>query len=354
MFGKWHIGEKAAYHPSARGFDEAIVSMGQHFDFRTNPETEHARGEYLADFISDRAVDFIARHRRKPFFLYVPHFAVHKPLEAKPKLVERFRDKPAVGGHGNATYAAMIAAVDQSVGRIIRALEEHGLTEDTVLIFTSDNGGVGGYAREGLGKSDADGQDVTDNAPLRSGKGSLYEGGLRVPLIVRWPGVTPPGTTCGMPTLHVDFFPTMLEITAARPPRQRLDGKSLVGLLRDPSATLQRDAIFHHFPGYLGLGRNVWRTTPVSVVQAGDWKLLEFLEDGRLELYDLATDVGETRNRAADEPERAAELRRRLSTWRTSVGAAMPAPRPANAPGRRSGDQPQQERPAAAGSTPGR
>jgi arylsulfatase A-like enzyme len=354
MFGKWHIGEKAAYHPSARGFDEAIVSMGQHFDFRTNPETEHPRGEYLADFISDRAVDFIARHRQKPFFLYVPHFAVHKPLEAKPKLVERFRDKPAVGGHGNATYAAMIAAVDQSVGRIIRALEEHGLTDNTVLIFTSDNGGVGGYAREGLGKSDDDSQDVTDNAPLRSGKGSLYEGGLRVPLIVRWPGVTPPGATCGTPTLHVDFFPTLLEITGARPPRQRLDGTSLVGLLRDPSSKLERDAIFHHFPGYLGLGRDVWRTTPVSVVQAGDWKLLEYLEDGRLELYDLAADVGETRNRAADEPERAAELRRRLSTWRTSVGAAMPEARPASAPGRRSGDRPQQERPAAAGSTPGR
>ena len=353
MFGKWHIGEKAAYHPSARGFDEAIVSMGQHFKFRTNPETEHRQGEYLADFISDRAVDFIARHRQKPFFLYVPHFAVHKPLEAKPKLVERFRDKPAVGGHGNATYAAMIAAVDQSVGRIIRALEEQGLTDNTVLIFTSDNGGVGGYAREGLGKSDDDGLDVTDNAPLRSGKGSLYEGGLRVPLIVRWPGVTPPGTTCGTPTLHVDFFPTLLEITGARPPRQRLDGTSLVGLLRDPSSKLERDAIFHHFPGYLGLGRDVWRTTPVSVVQAGDWKLLEYLEDGRLELYDLAADVGETRNRAADEPERAAELRRRLSTWRTSVGAAMPEARPASATARRSGNQPQ-ERPAAAGSTPGR
>jgi arylsulfatase A-like enzyme len=153
-----------------------------------------------------------------------------------------------------------------------------------------------------------------------------------VPLIVRWPGVTPPGTTCGTPTLHVDFFPTLLEITGARPPRQRLDGKSLVGLLRDPSSKLERDAIFHHFPGYLGLGRDVWRTTPVSA---------------------LATDVGETRNRAADEPERAAELRRRLSTWRTSVGAAMPEARPASATARRSGNQPQ-ERPAAAGSTPGR
>lgn len=327
MFGKWHIGEQGAHHPSARGFDEAIVSMGRHFDFRTNPRTEYPRGQYLADFITDRAVDFIGRHRGRPFFLYLPHFAVHEPLDGKPKLVQRFRGKPPAGGHRNPAYAAMIASVDQSVGRIMRALDEHDLTEHTLLVFTSDNGGVGGYAREGLVRPGGDSHDVTDNAPLRSGKGSLYEGGIRVPLVVRWPGVAPAGATCECPTLHVDFFPTLLEVGAARRPRQALDGTSLLRLIRDPAATLDRDAIFHHFPGYIGFGRDVWRTTPVSVVQAGNWKLHEFLEDGRLELYDLATDLGETNNLAAAEPDRAAALRRRLAEWRTSVAAPMPQAR---------------------------
>ena len=192
MFGKWHLGQRQKYHPGRRGFDEAIVSAGRHFDFTTDPETEYPAGQYLADFLTDKAVDFIERHREHPFFLYLPHFAVHSPHDAKADLVAKFKLKPAAGAHDNPTYAAMIASVDESVGRVMAVLDDLNLADNTVLIFTSDNGGVGGYAREGIKKARA----VTDNAPLRSGKGSLYAGGTRVPFIARWPGVTAPGSAC--------------------------------------------------------------------------------------------------------------------------------------------------------------
>jgi arylsulfatase A-like enzyme len=321
MFGKWHIGEKGEHHPGQRGFDEAIVSAGKHFDFATNPKIEYPEGQYLADFLTDHAVDFITRHKAEPFFLYLPHFGVHSPHQAKPELIQKFEPKPPVGGHNNPTYAAMIYSVDESVGRVMKTLDELGLAENTVLIFTSDNGGVGGYVREGVKEAG----DVTDNAPLRSGKGSLYEGGTREPFVVRWPGKVPAGQTCGVPTIHVDIFPTLLELAGAPQPRQVLDGESLVKLFRDPQAKLQRDAIFQHFPGYLGAGPGHWRTTPVSLIQSGDWKLMEFLEDGRIELYNLKDDVGESKNLADSMPDKAKELHGRLVAWRAEVNAPMPA-----------------------------
>lgn len=320
MFGKWHLGENGEYHPARRGFDEAIVSMGAHFNFKTNPQTDYPKGQYLADFLTDRAVDFVRRHKDRPFFLYLPHFGVHGPHHAKAELIEKFKHKPGVGGHNNATYAAMIASIDESVGRVMQTLDDLKLADHTVLIFTSDNGGVGGYVREGLKTAG----DITDNAPLRSGKGSLYEGGTRVPLIVRWPGVTKAGSTCDVPTIHVDLYPTLLEVAAAPLPAQPLDGESLAPLWRDSSARLQRDAIFQHFPGYLGAGRGHWRTTPVSLIQSGDWKLMEFLEDGRLELYNLREDIGETKNLTTALPEKAEALHARLVSWRTEINAPMP------------------------------
>ena len=328
IFGKWHIGEKGPHHPARRGFDEAIVTMGKHFNFTTNPDVVVPQGVYLADFLTDKAVDFIARHKDHPFFLYLPHFGVHSPYQAKPKLIERFADKPGVGGHANPTYAAMIASVDDSVGRVMQALDAASIADNTVLVFTSDNGGVGGYVREGLKKAG----DITDNAPLRSGKGSLYEGGIRVPLIIRWPGIAPAATSCDVPTMHVDVFPTFAELAAAPAPRQMLDGESLVPLVRDPGGTLRRDAIFQHFPGYLGSGKNIWRTTPVSIVQSGDWKLMEFLEDGRLELYHLREDLGEATNLASSRAEKAAEMQARLAAWRDEVRALMPQRQGPDAP----------------------
>jgi arylsulfatase A-like enzyme len=326
MFGKWHLGEQGDHHPSKRGFDEAIATMGRHFNFATNPKVEVPEGQYLADFLTDRAVDFIRRKKDGPFFLYLPHFAVHSPFQAKPELVERFRKKAAVGGHHDPVYAAMIAV-----------LEELKLAENTVVVFSSDYGGVGGYVREGLKKAG----DVTDNAPLRSGKGSLYEGGTRVPLIVRWPAKTNAGSTCDVPSTHVDFLPTCIEIAGAEKPAQALDGASLVPLLRDATAKLERAAIFQHCPGYLGAGANTWRTTPVGTIISGDWKLMEFFEDGRLELYNLRDDAGETRNLAATESAKAKELHAQLVAWRKEIGAPMPTPHKAG------------EKPASAGKSAG-
>lgn len=321
LFGKWHLGQQGAYHPARRGFDEAIVTMGKHFDFETQPKVDVPREQYLADFLTDRAVDFMRRHRDQPFFLYLPHFGVHSPHQAKAEWIKRFKPKAPVGGHHDPTYAAMIASIDESVGRVLATLDELQLAERTIVIFASDNGGVGGYVREGVKK----GGDVTDNAPLRSGKGSLYEGGTRVPLVVRWPGITTPGAACDLPTIHVDLFPTLLECAAAPRPQQTLDGESLVPLLRDSAANLKRDAIYQHFPGYLGAGANTWRTTPVSLIHRGRWKLMEFLEDGHLELYDLETDLGETRNLSAERPELTHELHQQLIAWRKSIDAPMPA-----------------------------
>lgn len=329
MFGKWHLGQKEEYHPSKRGFDEAIVSSGKHFDFKTDPAVDYPKGQYLADFLTDKAVNFIQRHKAEPFFLYLPHYGVHAPHQAKPELIEKFKAKPGVGGHNDPVYAAMIASVDESVGRVMAELEKQGIADNTLLIFASDNGGVGGYQREGIKASD-----TTDNAPLRCGKGSLYEGGIRVPFIARWPGVITAGTKTDTPTIHVDLYPTLLEIAKAPAPENYpLDGESLAPLFRDPKAALKRTSIFQHFPGYLGSGDNTWRTKPVGLIQQGPWKLMEFFEDHHLELYNLDQDIGETHNLAAEKPEKVKELQSQMVLWRESIGAKMPTPNtPSEAP----------------------
>ena len=322
MFGKWHLGEGGAYHPGQRGFDEAIVSMGRHFDFVTHPPVEYPKGAYLADFLTDKAVDFLRRHKEGPFFLYLPHFAVHSPHEAKTNLVAKFKPKPPVGGHNNPTYAAMIASVDESVGRVLALLDELKLSENTLVIFASDNGGVGGYVREGIKAAG----DITDNAPLRGGKGMLYEGGIRVPYIFRWPGRIPAGTVCDQPINSVDLFPTLLEVAGAEPPpNYPLDGTSYFKLLTSGGkAAFGRDAMFWHFPGYLGAGAGSWRTTPAGAIRSGDWKLQEFFEDGRLELYNLRDDLGQKNDLAAKLPEKTKELHDRLIAWRQAIKAPMP------------------------------
>lgn len=325
MFGKWHLGQSPEYHPSQRGFDEALVSSGKHIDFETDPHVDIPKGTYLADYLTDRAVQFIKQNRERPFFLYLPHFGVHTPHQAKADYVAQWKQKSPAGGHSDPVYAAMIQSIDESVGRIVATLDQLNLADNTIVIFSSDNGGVGGYQRTeplGIKKS------PTDNTPLRGGKGTLYEGGLRVPFIVRWPGVVSPGTTCDTPLAHVDVYPTFLEI-AGVPSQENaiLDGVSFVPLLKNPAMTFSSRAIYWHFPGYLEsyVSKTGWRTTPVGAIHSGDWKLLHFMEDGRKELYNITEDIGEARDLASQSPDKVRELYAQLEAWRKQVSAPMPA-----------------------------
>ena len=311
-FGKWHLGETAEHHPSNQGFDEALVTMGKHVDFKTTPKADVPPGAYLADFLTDKALDFIRRRKDQPFFLYLPHFGVHSPFQAKKELIERFKGKEGVDGHRDPVYAAMIASVDESVGRLTALLDELKLAGNTLFIFSSDNGGVGGYAREGL-----KGGGVTDNAPLRGGKGMFYEGGVRVPFIVRWPGKVAAGATSETPVISVDLHPTLRAVAGAAPD-PNLDGVDILGAPRER-------ALYWHFPGYLGQGKDQWRTTPVGAIRLGDWKLLQFFEDEHVELYNLREDPGERRDLTIEKGEKALELLGQLASWREGVKAPMPA-----------------------------
>lgn len=324
MFGKWHLGNDAAHHPSAQGFDEAIVSMGQHFDFPTNPKVEVPKGIYLADFLTDKAVDFITRHKGEPFFLYLPHFGVHSPHQAKPDKIAHFKDKPAAGGHDDPTYAAMIASVDDSVGRIVAKLDELKLAENTLVIYSSDNGGVGGYIEAGVSAKEG----ITDNTPLRGGKGMLYEGGVRVPFIFRWPGKIKPATVSNEPIISVDLHPTLLALGGGTAPSgQPLDGVNLLPLVKGEVSKLPREGLYWHFPGYLGSGVDVWRTTPAGAIRVGDYKLIEFFETGKIELYNIVTDVGQKTDLASSQPDKARDMHARLAAWRSEVRAPMPVKR---------------------------
>lgn len=313
-YGKWHLGGPA-FFPGQQGFDEFIVTSGRHFAprFKTTPETSVEDGTYLADFLTTQAEQFLERHKAEPFVLYLPHYAVHIPLEADEELIEKYRQKPKVKDHlCNPVYAAMIEHIDRSLGQIMAKLEELELAENTVLIFFSDNGGLHSSAVR-------TGEPVMVNTPLRDEKGSLYEGGIREPLIVRWPGKIEAGSECDVPVTSVDFFPTMAElagVTIEHP----IDGRSLVPLLRQ-SGAFERDAIYWHYPHY-------HHSTPAGAIRLGDWKLIEFFEDDRLELFNLRDDLSETNNLADAKPEKAKELQSRLAEWRKHVKARMPTANP--------------------------
>lgn len=344
MFGKWHLGEPAAYGPAKQGFDEAIASMGKHFKFNTYPKMQVPPDVYLADFLTDHALKFIDAHRDGPFFLYLPHFGVHSPWDSKPDKEAHFKDKPPADGHSSAAYAGMIASVDDSVGRVLEKIAALGIDQNTLVIFSSDNGGVGGYeeifkgapapsgggkgkGRRGQGEGGRIG--ITSNVPLRGGKGMFYEGGIRVPYIFRWKGTIPAGATCDQPIHSVDLYPTLLDVAGGLPPKGHvLDGVSYAACMKSGgSEKIGRDALFWHFPGYLGSGPNIWRTTPVGVIRRGDYKLLEFFEDGRLELYNLASDIGEKTDLAKEKPDLVKELHGRLKSWQESMHAPMPRQR---------------------------
>lgn len=327
IVGKWHLGSDRGHTPTERGFDEFFGFLGGGSDYlkalslrRGSEKVQEA--EYLTDAFGREAVSFIRRHRDKPFFLYLSFNAVHTPLQAPEELKKPFHNKPTHGDQRNPVYAAMVASMDANVGRVLTTLHELGLDEHTLVVFSSDNGGVGGYRQEGIRE-----RHITDNAPLRGGKGMLYEGGIRVPFIFRWPGHVKPGSTVDLPINSVDLYPTLLEAAGINPTSDHLlDGTSYLGLLRGVAAG-SRPALFWHFPGYLGASGNTWRTTPCAVIRDGDWKLLEFFEDGRKELYNLGNDPGERNNLSDSNPVKTEELYRKLLQWRQSVKAPMPLPR---------------------------
>ena len=328
--GKWHLGD-AAHYPENQGFD---VNIGGSFwgcpatffypyrgrfgrgELRYVPGLHGGRtGEYLTDRLTDEAIKLMERSKDRPFLLHLAFYTVHTPIEGKAKLVEHYRRRRREGlNHQNATYAAMVHSLDENVGRVLKKIDELGLTDNTVVLLTSDNGGfINKYK----------GETVTNNAPLRSGKGALYEGGIRVPLLVRRPGAKP--GACRHPVSSIDFYPTMLELaglTGDAKHNADVDGISLVPLLNNPDGTLRRDALYFHYPHYYAT------TTPVGAVRQGDWKLLEFFEDGHVEVYDLARDRGESSDLAAEKPEKAAELKKLLHAWRSKVDAPMPKPNP--------------------------
>lgn len=318
-FGKWHLGGPDHY-PDRQGFDEMLVTSGRHFfpRFRTTPPVDIDEGAYLADVLTDQAEQFIRRHRDQPFFLYLPHYAVHIPLEADPDVIRRYEQKqPKPAGRvNNPVYAAMVEHIDQSLSRIMDTLDELQLAEDTIVVFFSDNGGLyQSVSRRG--------DPVMVNTPLRDEKGSLYEGGIRVPLIIRWPGQVPAGTVCGVPVSSIDLLPTFADVAGEKASamlKNRIDGVSLVQLMTRQQPLPQR-SLYWHYPHY-------HHTTPAGAIRRGPLKLIEYFEDGRVELYDLEKDPGEKVDLAAERPDAARSLQRELATWRQQTRARMPRPNP--------------------------
>ncbi|MBN1590680.1 MAG: sulfatase [Pirellulales bacterium] len=308
--GKWHLGRRGSQPPD-HGFDVSFGDPlgrghGHMFWPYGSPKVDGFKGQYLTDQITDEAIKFIDANRDKPFFLYLPHYAVHNPVEAKRDRIKRYRAKldPADKQH-DPTYAAMIDSVDESTGRILDRLKKLGIDDHTVVIFMSDNGPLRPYSRP---------------SPLRASKGTLFEGGIRVPMIIKWPGVTQPGSVCDVPVATVDFFPTILEIAGG--PARKVDGESLVPLLKKQD-TLKRDALYWHYPHYSN-----HRMPPCGAIRQGDFKLIEFYEDGQLQLFNLKEDLGERHNLAAAMPEKTAAMHQKLKAWRKSVDAQTMKPNP--------------------------
>jgi len=325
--GKWHLGNGAEFQPDRQGYDFSAVINGPHLPGRYKVQgldgPKPKPNQYRTDFEADLSIDFIARSKdqKKPFFLMLSPFAVHIPLGAMSAKVDKYTQRAAEQDRElpHPVYAAMVEHCDDMVGRIVDAIDQHGLTDDTMIVFTSDNGGL--YRRYDYREAADD--NVTTVAPLKGEKGSLHEGGVRVPLIVKYPPLTKPGTECSEPTISYDFYPTFVDLADGKlPQHQTIDGLSLKPLLSDPSTKLDRTALHWHYPHY-------HHDRPASSIRERDWKLIEYLDGtGDIELYNLANDIGETMNLATDKQGRAADLKRKLHTWRTSVSARMPVPNP--------------------------
>lgn len=325
--GKWHLG-KTGFLPSDQGFDVSLAGdeAGSTNDFfypawKKKIPLEGKDGDYLTDRLTDLAVDFIAASAGKPFFLYLPHFAVHTPIHGKPDKVRKYDAKSRKENPQNyGEYAAMVESVDESVGRVMEALKQAGVEENTLVIFSGDNGGV-----TSLEWKD---RPITSNLPLRLGKGHLYEGGIRVPTIIRWPKVTKAGSECQEAVLSVDYAPTIAEAAGLeRGSMGVMDGVSLGPALR--GGKLGRQEVFWHYPHYSPqLGR------PSAAIRSGDEKLILFFEDDRVELYNLKNDIGEKRDLAASKPARAAAMKKRLVAWLAETNAQIPQSNPKYAPAR--------------------
>lgn len=342
-FGKWHLAPRTSdpeiaepYYPHNRGFDVNVAgnqwgAPGSYFwPYRRSnadglkervanfPSENETRGLYLTNMLTNYAARQVQTWENEPFFLYLSYYQVHTPIQGRPDMVHHYQqtlDSGADFQHADPEYAAMVEAVDRSVGRVHAKLEELGLDDNTLIIFTSDNGG--------LDRGDGT---PTNNRPLREGKGSAYEGGIRVPTIVRWPGVAEAGAVSDEPVITHDFFPTILEATGVEGDAEHmanLDGVSLMPLLENPSASLNREALYWHYPHYHTQG-----ATPHTAVRAGDWKAIHFYEDDRIELYNLADDRGEQNDLSGEMPEKAAEMRAMIEERRAAVNAQDPEPNP--------------------------
>ena len=313
FMGKWHLSGggrgQPEFEPTAQGFDINIGGCGYggpptFFDPYKIPNLKDRReGEYLPDRLADEAIDFMQANRDRRFALFLWNYTVHWPMEAPEPLLKKYADRKGPGLK-DTRYGAMIEAMDRSIGRALAEIDRLKLTDNTLLIFTSDNGGFGG---------------VADNRPLREAKGHLYEGGIRVPLIVRWPGKIEAGSTSAVPVISMDHFPTVLEAAGLKPADDTpIDGESLLPLFAGEA--LRRDAIYFHYPNY------AWHRSNRlgGAIRSGKWKLIERFDDNSLELYDLESDIGEKKNLAETNKAQAEKLRDQLAAWRKANDAAMP------------------------------
>ncbi len=322
--GKWHVGEdptKQGIDLNIAGSDAGAPKIGGYFSpYKISNITNGEDGEYLTDRLGREAVNYIdnVASQEKPFFLYYAPYAVHAPLMAKPETIEKYKAKERSkdAPHFNAIYAAMIESMDQTIGSLMEAVERNGYSKNTLIIFTSDNGGV---------------YNVSKQRPLRAGKGSYYEGGIRVPIIIYMDGKFDNGSRCATPVTNLDFFPTILEFTGVKA-ESELDGDSLLPILNKRSSTKLSARDLHWFmPAYIEAKRGDtechdphFRTRPVSVIRRGDWKLIENIEDGSLELYNLKDDLGERNNLSEKSPQKRDELYRAMKEWQADVKAPIP------------------------------
>lgn len=339
IFGKWHLGDYDEYNPMSRGFDDGFIIPKPHIQppygpFITRPETESPYGIYQTDFLTDEAIKFVKKNKSQPFFLYLSYFSsVHATMKgsvlppAGYDYTQKYRLKQPDGKDCIPEFAAKVERCDYNVGKLMDRIDQLGISENTLFIFYSDNGGVGGYAELG----DDHIRSYTSNLPLKGGKSQLHEGGIRVPLIVRWPGRIKKGSVSQIPVTSVDFYPTFLDVcNGAGMKNYSLEGVSILPIFEGrQTSDLKSRSIFWHFPIYYGDKNRsgVWVNSPVSAIRKGDFKLLEYFEDGHLELYNVRQDIGEKVNLVDVLTELRDSMYNELKSWQKKTNAFIPQKR---------------------------